>query len=154
MTADRFDTSWFRGRLGTAGRSQSDLARLLGVHRSAISQLLRGKRAIKAVEISEVARFLGVSEAELVQRAGISPRWGGRLTRSDDADQLVSGGFSEVKQTEFRPAASQTEPSAPSKGKAPYRHPAWGALKGMITLLPDVDYTAPADPDWGKVYEE
>lgn len=154
MGADRFDARWLRGRLGIVGRSQSDLARLLGVHRSAISQLLKGKRAIKAVEISEVARFLEVSEAELMQRAGVSTRWSGGPGEGDDAGQPVGEGFSEVKQTEFQPAASQTESSAQSKGKTPNRHPAWGALKGMITLLPDVDYTAPADPDWGKVYEE
>jgi hypothetical protein len=38
--------------------------------------------------------------------------------------------------------------------EAPGHHPAYGALKGMITLLPNVDYTEPADPDWGKVYED
>jgi hypothetical protein len=38
--------------------------------------------------------------------------------------------------------------------KKPYRHPAWGALAGMITLLPDVDLTEPSDPDWGKLDDE
>jgi hypothetical protein len=29
------------------------------------------------------------------------------------------------------------------------RHPAWGALKGTSVVLPGVDLTEPADPDWG-----
>ncbi len=32
--------------------------------------------------------------------------------------------------------------------------PLFGCMAGTLTLLPDVDYTAPADPDWGKVYDD
>ena len=32
--------------------------------------------------------------------------------------------------------------------------PLFGCLAGTLTLLPDVDYAAPADPDWGKVYDD
>ena len=32
--------------------------------------------------------------------------------------------------------------------------PLFGCMAGTLTLLPDYDYTAPADPDWGKVYED
>lgn len=64
----------------------------------------------------------------------------------------VAKGFGEMKQATFK--AAQDEKPKEGEEMKPRRHPAWGALKGMITLLPDVDYTAPADPDWGKVYEE
>jgi hypothetical protein len=62
-------------------------------------------------------------------------------------------GFGEMKQTELdHKVPSQTPPT--SDVKKPYRHPAFGALKGTFTLLPDVDLTEPADPEWGKVYED
>ena len=32
--------------------------------------------------------------------------------------------------------------------------PLFGCLAGTLTLLPDVDYTAPAYPDWGRVYDD
>ena len=38
-------------------------------------------------------------------------------------------------------------------GGAPPRHPIFGCMKGTLTIIPDVDLTEPADPDWGKVYE-
>jgi len=65
--------------------------------------------------------------------------------------EVGAAGFGEMKQAKFETKAA-TEASKPS-GVAT-RHPAFGALKGLITLLPDVDYTQPADPDWGKVYED
>jgi hypothetical protein len=34
------------------------------------------------------------------------------------------------------------------------RHPLFGALKDVTLIPPGVDLTEPADPDWGKVYEE
>ncbi len=44
----------------------------------------------------------------------------------------------------FRREASA--PDAKAEPKLP-RHPIFGCMKGMITLAPDVDLTAPADPD-------
>lgn len=38
-------------------------------------------------------------------------------------------------------------------GGSPVRHPIFGCMKGTLTIIPDVDLTEPADPDWGKVYE-
>ena len=44
---------------------------------------------------------------------------------------------------------AEKRPSEP-----PTRHPLFGVWKGLVTLVPDYDYTAPADPEWGKVYDE
>jgi len=49
-------------------------------------------------------------------------------------------------------AASETSEAATTrKGE---RHPLFGALKGVTFIPPGVDLTEPADPDWGKVYED
>ncbi len=61
-------------------------------------------------------------------------------------------GFSEMTQPELKHQETSGEPSP--NDKKPSRHPAWGGLKGMITLLPDVDLTAPAYEDWKKLYGE
>ena len=57
--------------------------------------------------------------------------------------RVISGevvGFGESAQSEIGGAAS--------------RHPIFGCMKGTLTIIPDVDLTEPADPDWGKVYED
>jgi hypothetical protein len=33
-------------------------------------------------------------------------------------------------------------------------HPLFGAMKGTIRVVAGTDLTAPADPDWGKVYDK
>ncbi|MHA6300085.1 DUF7662 domain-containing protein [Devosia sp. CAU 1758] len=53
-------------------------------------------------------------------------------------------GFSEMEQASF---ASK----APSK---PLKHPLLGCMKGTSIVMPGVDLTEPADPDWGKVYDD
>jgi hypothetical protein len=64
-------------------------------------------------------------------------------------------GFGEMKQSELKPEEKQVSPPTPdAQDEAPTRHPAFGVWKGKVTLLPDYDYTQPADPDWGKVYDD
>jgi hypothetical protein len=57
----------------------------------------------------------------------------------------TSIGFGEMKQAPFQ----LDDPAQASKK----RHPVFGCMKGTLTLLPGVDLTEPADPDWGKVYD-
>lgn len=64
------DTIWFHEALDRAGKSQADLARYLGLPPSAISRMLSGARQMKLLEVAQVAAFLGVSQDELVRRAG------------------------------------------------------------------------------------
>ncbi len=34
------------------------------------------------------------------------------------------------------------------------RHPLFGALKGAVSIPAGVDLTEPADPDWGRMYDD
>jgi hypothetical protein len=65
-----------------------------------------------------------------------------------------SGGFGEMKQAPFPHKQQPQKPAPDPEKKPPARHPAWGVWKGLVTLDPNYDYTQPADPDWGKVYED
>lgn len=71
---------------------------------------------------------------DAISQAGISAGF--------EAKDLDLGGEQIVFQRVAKPAE-----------KPPRRHPLFGALKGMITVAPGTDLTAPADPDWGKVYD-
>ena len=64
-------------------------------------------------------------------------------------------GLGEMPQAGFEHSEKpQQQPTEPEVAKQPSRHPAFGVWKGLVTLDPDYDYTQPADPDWGKVYED
>ena len=60
-------------------------------------------------------------------------------------------GFGEMKQPNIK---HDTQPAEQNGEAKPEHHPAYGALKGMITLLPGVDLTEPSYPDWKKLYGE
>lgn len=36
----------------------------------------------------------------------------------------------------------------------PQRHPFFGSMAGTITVMPGVDLTEPADPEWGNVWDQ
>jgi len=44
--------------------------------------------------------------------------------------------------------ASKTDRGPSAAGNR--RHPLFGALKGLVRVMPGTDLTKPADPDWGK----
>jgi hypothetical protein len=66
--------------------------------------------------------------------------------------------FRRVRQCPPTPAGPSGAP--PSRqgggdsGVASGRHPIFGSMKGTLTILPGVDLSEPADPDWGRVYED
>ncbi|HYM71602.1 MAG TPA: helix-turn-helix domain-containing protein [Stellaceae bacterium] len=64
------DTIWFHEALDRSGGTQADLARRLGLAPSAVSRMLRGERQMKLLEAVQIAAFLGVSQEEVLRRAG------------------------------------------------------------------------------------
>ena len=65
--------------------------------------------------------------------------------RAAPKGQTLSG-FSEPQQ-EFR---YDTAPGTPQL-RSPRRHPAFGALKGMLRIEPGTDLTEPAFPEWTDI---
>jgi hypothetical protein len=58
-----------------------------------------------------------------------------------------ASGFAEPT---WKPYTSTSKPYATKDGK----HPAFGALKGMIRIAPGVDLTEPAFPEWADLLDE
>ena len=52
----------------SAGLSQQDLARRLGLNQSQVSRIERGMRKVAAEELSEIAKSLGVTASDLLYR--------------------------------------------------------------------------------------
>ena len=52
------------------------------------------------------------------------------------------------KRLVFRRVKRNSNPKAAPKKSGPKRSPLFGALKGMLRLRSDVDYTAPNNEDW------
>jgi hypothetical protein len=49
---------------------------------------------------------------------------------------------------------SESDGPSPAVSPKPGKHPIFGELKDTTFIRPGVDLTEPADPDWGKVYDE
>jgi len=49
----------------------------------------------------------------------------------------------------FGDAAHPYKPAKPTSSGSRCRHPLYGALKGYIRIMPGMDLTEPADPEWG-----
>lgn len=94
---------------------------------------------MSAEEQDLIAAFLGVSieEVSLRRRGGVV-------------------GFGEEKQSGYvtKDKSGTSGDSGKVSVKQAYRHPIFGCMKGTMTIPPDLDLTAPVDPEWGKVYDD
>ncbi|MGK9050573.1 helix-turn-helix domain-containing protein [Neorhizobium petrolearium] len=154
------DSDWFYGKLAERGASLRDLARFMALDPSAVSRMLKGERKMSAEEQDQISAFLGVGLEEVATHR-----------RGEHA------GFSEKKQEAYAPDLNPMPPEPPVKmfaeadiihqdgkrwmenedGDLIELHPAYGCMKGTITVMPGVDLTAPMDWDeeWGeKLYNE
>ena len=133
--AGGLDRDWLFESLERRGQSLRKLAAHMGLDPSAVSRLVSGERGMKAIEQDQIAAFLGVTASEVASHR----------TPAGAANE----GLGEMKQAAFK-----AEAAGDGKEKKPYRHPAWGALKGMITIPPGVDITEPTLGNWKALYGE
>lgn len=56
------DTQWLAAQFDATGKSQTDLAKKLGVHPSVVNKMVRGRRAIKLAEVPKIREFFGLNE--------------------------------------------------------------------------------------------
>ncbi len=156
------DSAWFYEKLSQRDASLRDMARFMGLDPSAVSRMLSGERKMSADEQDQIADYLGLPLEEVAAH------------RRGDAS-----GFAEKKQAGYE--SGGTAPVLPEEppvkmfteddviykdgkrwmeledGTLIEVHPAWGCMKGTLTIMPGVDLTAPMDWDeeWGeKLYNE
>lgn len=140
-----------------ANLSLRKVARRMNMDPSALSRTLSGERKMQVAEMRGLAGILRVSEVDII--AHVEAR---------GADRREEG-LSEMAQASYTddPAIGRSAPSPRGGGLAEgpaisgdadsggrKRHPLFGSLKGTTIIMPGVDLTEPADPDWGKVYDE
>ncbi|TIP38493.1 MAG: helix-turn-helix transcriptional regulator [Mesorhizobium sp.] len=65
------DVDWFRRKLEEHRLSQSGLGRMLGIDKSSMSLLLAGKRKLTLTAAADMARILGVTATEVMERFGV-----------------------------------------------------------------------------------
>ncbi len=149
---EHIDRAWFEARLSALRLTQKEMARRMGLAPSALSRALSGARHFKAAEIGQIAAILQVSEAELLDRIV------DRKTRTHPgrpafpAADAGMGAMEEQAAFTERPGMKHKDEDyiVPPRGADPL----FGCLAGSLTLVPGVDYAAPADADWANVYDD
>ncbi|TWF54417.1 helix-turn-helix domain-containing protein [Neorhizobium alkalisoli] len=159
----KIDSDWFYKKLKENGSSASELARYLNLDPSSVSRMLKGERKMSAEEQDGVSAFLSVPlEVVAIHRRGEGEFYG----------------LGERKQESYSAGSGPPDPDPSRKmfgeediiykdgkrwmekedGTLVELHPAYGCMKGTITVMPGVDLTAPMDWDgyeWGeKLYNE
>ena len=141
------DRPWFDRKIASANLSMRKVARRLDMDPSALSRTLNGLRRMTLAEVRGMAAILGASEAEVLSHA------------NTDGPNEPSQGLAEAPQTQLAPPREPegaqvlvTPAQTDSKGRK--LSPLFGALRGTTVVMPGVDLTEPADPDWGGVYDE
>jgi transcriptional regulator with XRE-family HTH domain len=153
------DSAFFYEKLSARGASLRDMARFMGLDPSAVSRMLSGERKMSAEEQDQIADYLGLPLEEVAAH-----RRGDASGFAEKKQAGYEGGGTGPVLPEEPPVKMFTEDDVIYKdgkrwmeledGTLIEVHPAWGCMKGTLTIMPGVDLTAPADPDWGKVYDD
>lgn len=67
-----FDAPWFDGKLEERGLSRAVLAAVAGLSETDLALVFKDQRELSAGQVSAFAELLGVTAAEIANRAGIS----------------------------------------------------------------------------------
>lgn len=67
-----FDQGWFDARLAERGLPRAVLAAVAGMSEADLALVWKDQRALSAAEVAAFAELLGVTGAEIAERAGIS----------------------------------------------------------------------------------
>lgn len=67
-----FDQLWFDARLAERGLTRGVLAAATGMSEADLALVWKDQRELSAAEVASLAELLGVSGAELANRAGVS----------------------------------------------------------------------------------
>jgi transcriptional regulator with XRE-family HTH domain len=137
------NSDWFYQQLEAEGRSLRDMARSLGLDPSAVSRMLRGERKMSAEEQDGIAIYFGTSIDEVaMHRRGEKSGFG---ERAQEALVMNVDGTGVVRQRH-----RDLKPASPDSLFDRVRN----KMAGTVTIPPGVDVTAPADPEWGRVYDD
>jgi transcriptional regulator with XRE-family HTH domain len=82
-------SEWLNGELSRRDINQSDLARGIGLGRSAVSLMLAGRNSPSPATATKIAAFFGIPESDVFRYAGISTA---RPTASPFIEQIIEIG--------------------------------------------------------------
>jgi len=67
-----FDAPWFDGKLAERGLSRAVMAAVAGLSEAELAEAFKDQREVSAGQVAAFAELLGVTAAEVADRAGIS----------------------------------------------------------------------------------
>lgn len=67
-----FDAEWFEGKLAERGLSRQGLAAVAGLSDHDLALVFKDQRELSAGQVAAFAELLGVTAAEVAERAGVS----------------------------------------------------------------------------------
>ncbi len=67
-----FDASWFDGKLEERGLSRAVMAAVAGLSEADLAEVFKDQREVSAGQVAAFAELLGVTAAEVADRAGVS----------------------------------------------------------------------------------
>lgn len=154
------DSDWFYGKLAEREASLRDMARFMKLDPSAVSRMLKGERKMSAEEQDQISDFLGVGLEEVaIRRRGKQTGFGEKKQEAyaqDVGRSALEPPVEMFTEADIIHKDGKRWMEAPD-GTLIELHPAFGCMKGTITVMPGVDLTAPMDWDeeWGeKLYNE